>query len=334
MTARLSVAILARLARCFPGTTARALKLAGRTTRRETRYLRTIALREQSRRLAQVMADLGFRQNVLVDADGEVHVESHGILLNVKGTNRYFKGLGESGNEGHKLGEFLESHGIRTGTMLDIGANFGEIALYFARRYPDARIVAVEPAPENLAILKGNLGRQYFDTGHVQLVPEAVSARRGHVTITQGLGSENSIVSNRDNTPLTSATDGVEVPCTTLAEIVERCGLAEIDFIKIDIEGAEPLLSESLVKLAGCVRSLYIEFSSKNSEESYLELLRALMDAGYRAFVMENPDEDLSFARARDLYLAERRDHGGGVNFWFLGTMQQQAVRSGDLQDR
>src|SRR5271156_3378543 len=39
-------------------------------------------------------------------------------------------------------------------TVLDIGANVGAAALYFARLFPNARIYAFEPAPDNFAVLE------------------------------------------------------------------------------------------------------------------------------------------------------------------------------------
>lgn len=50
----------------------------------------------------------------------------------------------------------------------------------------------------------------------------------------------------------------------------------EIDFIKIDIEGAEPLLTDSLQKLKPKI--IFMEVSSKNTEISYKQMLGSLID--------------------------------------------------------
>src|SRR6185436_1504795 len=49
----------------------------------------------------------------------------------------------------------LEPGAVRT--VLDIGANVGVTALYFARLFPNAAIYAFEPAPDNFAILQKNV---------------------------------------------------------------------------------------------------------------------------------------------------------------------------------
>src|SRR5262245_54333406 len=43
--------------------------------------------------------------------------------------------------------------------IVDAGANVGMTAVYFALRYPNARIIAIEPESENFGILKSNAKR-------------------------------------------------------------------------------------------------------------------------------------------------------------------------------
>ena len=52
-------------------------------------------------------------------------------------------------------------------------------------------------------------------------------------------------------------------------KICEEFKINEIDFLKIDIEGAEPLLDNSLNILLPNIKSMLVEFSDKNSFELY-----------------------------------------------------------------
>jgi FkbM family methyltransferase len=63
--------------------------------------------------------------------------------------------------------------------ILDLGANIGLASLYFAGCWPEARIIAVEPAPDNYELLRNNLG------GHDNIRPvhAAVAASAGTVRI-------------------------------------------------------------------------------------------------------------------------------------------------------
>jgi hypothetical protein len=64
--------------------------------------------------------------------------------------------------------------------IVDGGANVGYSSLYFARLYPSAQIIAVEPDEENAAVFKLNLAR-YQD--RVELLKSAVCSRPARLAI-------------------------------------------------------------------------------------------------------------------------------------------------------
>src|SRR5258708_16952317 len=65
-------------------------------------------------------------------------------------------------------------------TILDLGANAGFTSIFFARKYPDARIIAVEPIASNLEILRRNVELNDLD---VSIVPAAIAVADGSVTM-------------------------------------------------------------------------------------------------------------------------------------------------------
>ena len=68
----------------------------------------------------------------------------------------------------------------KTPVIVDAGANIGASALWFGAEYPRAAIVAIEPEPETVAMLRKNLaGRP-----NMTILAAAVGARPGHVTLT------------------------------------------------------------------------------------------------------------------------------------------------------
>ena len=98
------------------------------------RHLRVRLLRRGIEKLQKAVQDVGYTQGILVCGE-ETYAYVGGVFLNMKGTNRYLKVIGDmEGNEGEKIRAFLTSKGIDVRTMVDLGANFGEISLYFCRR--------------------------------------------------------------------------------------------------------------------------------------------------------------------------------------------------------
>lgn len=109
-----------------------------------------------------------------------------------------------------------------TPVILDAGANVGASALWFARRYPKARIVAVEPDPGNFAVLSDNVR----DHAMIEPVHAAIGAEPGFVAVDPmwaGWAART-----------TRAEEGVPV-----VTVQDCCKAGKLFIAKIDIEGFE-----------------------------------------------------------------------------------------------
>ncbi len=114
--------------------------------------------------------------------------------------------------------------------IVDLGANVGYAALYFAQRYPEARVIAVEPDPANCALLRRNTARR----PSIIPIQAAVWSRRTRLRIAN---PEDASWSRRVAEQPDGGVDGV--PAITMAEILAISGDGPIDILKIDIESAE-----------------------------------------------------------------------------------------------
>jgi FkbM family methyltransferase len=192
-----------------------------------------------------------------------VFVDADGIWLNAAKTNRYYKRTSQhETNEAASMDKVLHALGVKVETVVDLGANFGEVSLWFARHYPRARVIAVEPSPENLDVLYRNIA---INDARCEVIPVAIADYDGEVKMTAGRASENTIVGGTN-----------PVPCLTLERIVEQAKLARINFLKVDIEGAEPLLTASLKALHDCIDAMLIEVGLKGDLDGYAVLLTML----------------------------------------------------------
>jgi FkbM family methyltransferase len=116
----------------------------------------------------------------------------------------------------------------RVPLIVDAGAHIGAASLWFAARYPASRIVAVEPAEENLAVLRRNAE----DAG-ITVVAAALGAADGEVQLADtGQSSMGYRVGGEGPTR--------PVAMLSLPTLLARHALGAEPFIlKIDIEGAE-----------------------------------------------------------------------------------------------
>ena len=119
-------------------------------------------------------------------------------------------------------------------TVIDCGAHVGVFCRYALRRGAK-RVIAIEPDPTNIACLEANLAREIV-AGSVTVVKAGVWSQRGYLTLSHV--SQNSAMDSFVlNPPNSEKISGV--PVFTLDEIIEELQLEHVDFIKMDIEGAE-----------------------------------------------------------------------------------------------
>jgi FkbM family methyltransferase len=95
-------------------------------------------------------------------------------------------------------------------------------------------VVAFEPRPDLVACFRRTFAKE-IDSGQVTMVAKAVWEQSGTLAFDgAGLGF-HAIDSQR---PASTRT-GPVMPVTTIDETIEALGLERVDFIKMDIEGAE-----------------------------------------------------------------------------------------------
>lgn len=119
--------------------------------------------------------------------------------------------------------------------VLDCGGSSG----VFTRRALQlgaSKVVTIELAPWALECLRRNL-RDEIQSGRVILYPKGVWDRNAELSLNVAPGRATTAGSVALKEP---AGKVVTVPVTTIDQIVEELHLERVDFIKMDIEGAEP----------------------------------------------------------------------------------------------
>lgn len=95
-----------------------------------------------------------------------------------------------------------------------------------------------------------------------------------------------------------SAGEAIEVPAVSLASIAGRLGHERIDLLKMDIEGAEYEVLDSLLVSAVKPAQLLVEFHHRFpgiGPARTEAMIRKLRDSGYRLFAIAETGRELSF---------------------------------------
>ncbi|MFG1642952.1 FkbM family methyltransferase [Amycolatopsis sp. NPDC049252] len=140
--------------------------------------------------------------------------------------------------------------------VVDAGANVGLFSLYVKTRYPNARVLAIEPMPATYAALEANLGRH----GCLGVTPlrAALGARAepevvftyfedlpGNSTRYPDLKAEvgrlpGTAAEREYRERLFATVREVRMPVEPLSDVLSRTGFTgPVDLLKIDVEGAE-----------------------------------------------------------------------------------------------
>jgi FkbM family methyltransferase len=168
--------------------------------------------------------------------------------------------------------------------IVDVGAELGTDTVAFSRAVgPSGRVIAIEAQPETYEMLLKTIEAN----GLTNVLPLclAVADKPGEVFITAGEGTVANYLSDQ----------GERVAADTLDNIL--CDVPRIDFLKMNIEGAEQLaikgMDETIAKTA-CIAIACHDFVDQNNEwfqtiekvESYLRF------KGFEVSRRENDERD------------------------------------------
>lgn len=160
--------------------------------------------------------------------------------------------------------------------ILDCGANIGMSVIYFKHIYPSAQVIAFEPDPDIFAVLERNIGN--LELADVDLHCKAVWTSETN----KFFAPDGSVGGRLVENPRGAISR--EVECVRLRDYLSDT----IDFLKLDIEGAEVEVIEDCAPKLTNVNYLFVEYHGRSGQDQRLhEMLRVLHDRGFRYHIKE-----------------------------------------------
>lgn len=161
--------------------------------------------------------------------------------------------------------------------IIDCGANIGLCVIYFKQLYPDSTVIAFEADPSTFQALRENVSN--FELTNVKLIPKAVWSCEARLPFYLKGGISSRIALEADTENIT------QVDATSLRPYLN----SPVDFLKMNIEGAEYEVLESCKDLLGNVQNIFVDYHSAPGRDQRLgDLLRMFTDAGFR-YYLETP---------------------------------------------
>ncbi len=160
---------------------------------------------------------------------------------------------------------------VQPKVIVDAGANIGLASIYFANKYPDAKIIAIEPEQSNFELLTKNT-KPYSGIIPVQAALWHINEE---INVTDpGYGKWAFRTEMKNSQEKQQGSICHSVAGMTVGRIMREFNLKKIDVLKVDIEGSErEVFSDTsawlervdaiIIELhdrlkAGCTRSFYL----------------------------------------------------------------------------
>ncbi len=181
--------------------------------------------------------------------------------------------------------------------VVDIGAHYGYFTLFAAKNtHPASNLIAVEPGHKNFASLQKNLVDNKIEA---TLIQKAVTSSAGKVKLFQAAAQNLSIYD--DNALLRGSSDYETVESTTLKLILTELPDQNIDFLKLDCEGAEyDILLNAEDQLFDHINTISLEFHDlKSADKTGNVLVKRLRNLGYTIakYTHEPTNYNLNFGK-------------------------------------
>lgn len=162
-------------------------------------------------------------------------------------------------------------------TILDCGANMGLSVLYFSINYPDHHIIAFEPDPEIFAILEENV--QTLGLKNVTLYQKAVWNKTGVLKFFTDAGMGGRVENSYTH----------QVPREIEAVPLQDFLTDDVDFLKIDIEGAEEVVLSSCKDILHKARHIFFEYhNSITGPQTLHKLVEMISLQGFTYYIKES----------------------------------------------
>jgi FkbM family methyltransferase len=152
--------------------------------------------------------------------------------------------------------------------IVDLGSNIGVTAMYWAQRYPNAKMALVEPDPDNFKLLQRNTAA--FQHRCV-LFNSAVSDKRGETSFFRSEREYGHSILKGDD-----SVSEIQVKTLTVSDVLSEAGFPRVDLLKMDIEGGEQIVMPTIETWKHAPRYLIAELHPPYDFAAFTEHCRSV----------------------------------------------------------
>ncbi len=177
--------------------------------------------------------------------------------------------------------------------ILDIGAHIGIFSVFASKFADDGKIYSFEPTPENFKILKENL--EFNKIKNIVLINKAVSSKnekREIILCDANTGGHSFFKIGNDYSKK------IKIQTISLDKFVKENKIYQIDFLKMDCEGAEyEILFSCSKEVLRMIKKISMEYHNLNDYYNGFNLKNFLEKNGFKVIMKLEADTRLYATR-------------------------------------
>lgn len=151
--------------------------------------------------------------------------------------------------------------------ILDLGSNIGLTVAHFKNLFPDARVIGCEMNKGNYDIAMENT--KHYDG--VEIINTAIWIHNEGINYNDNASNDSYSISIDDD----KKDQNVHVPSITIDRLISDNNITSINYLKMDIEGAETSILDENLEWLNIVEALGIEF---HSDEETLNKYKSIIE--------------------------------------------------------
>ena len=159
--------------------------------------------------------------------------------------------------------------------IIDLGSNIGLSIMYFREHYPNAKIFVYEADPGIYNILEKNLQNQGILDDKIILRNKAIWIHDESIYF-KGDGADAGRITGSEQ-----GTDSEKIATERLKDVLDE--VDHVDFLKMDIEGAEVKVLQDCADELLKINQMFIEYHSFHGEDQQLDIVLSILSkSGFR----------------------------------------------------
>jgi len=236
------------------------LSIKNLIVRKKDKYIKAFILNKLLRLNMETLDILDYKIPITFTKNKPVIFNLNGIkIINSNLHRRHLKNFDPTfHNEAKKISKYFKDSSEKI--IIDLGANEGEISIFFAKKF-NCNVFAVECAEKNLHFLNKNI--KLNNVKNIQVFKYAISDKNDLILNVNFKSNETQVLKKNE---LVSSSENELVKSITLSNFIKSQNINFIDFLKIDIENSNYLVSDCIFKNSRIIKSLIWEIGFYDSE--------------------------------------------------------------------